>query len=178
MHDLPGSAAGSGFQEDALGGRTPLLTCLQVNAEGGGVRIGCGIGTGIDVRDLKRAMAGFVAGHLARAERGVGGHHVQAGIVCPPSAARLKTATWSPGVFDVDFALIATPEDTVTETGAVMDPPRRLGFTRAIPQRVPLMWDGAPRPRMQGDITYAALRRRNVIRFTRSCKKYAAVAEL
>src|SRR5215468_5953783 len=31
----------------------------------------------------------------------------------PPPAARLKTATWSPGVVDVDFALIATPEDTV-----------------------------------------------------------------
>jgi len=46
----------------------------------------------------------------------------------------------------VDFALIATPEDTVTETGAVMDPPRRLGFIRAIPQRVPLTSEGAPRP--------------------------------
>ena len=27
MHDLPGSAAGSGFQEDALGGRTPHHHC-------------------------------------------------------------------------------------------------------------------------------------------------------
>src|SRR5262249_4699691 len=43
----------------------------------------------------------------------------------PPSAARLKTATWSPGVVDVDLALIATPEDTVTEMGAVMPPPVR-----------------------------------------------------
>jgi hypothetical protein len=46
----------------------------------------------------------------------------------PPSAARLKTAAWSPGVLDVDFALIATPKDTVTETGSVMDhPPVQLG---------------------------------------------------
>src|SRR6516225_5576098 len=66
-------------------------------------------------------------------------------LFVPPSAARLKTATWSPGVFDVDFALIATPEDTVTETGAVIDPPRRLRFIRAIPQRVPLTSEGAPR---------------------------------
>ena len=146
MHDLPGSAAGSGFQEDALGGRTPLLTCLQVNAEGGGVRIGCGIGTGIDVRDLKRAMAGFMAGHLARAERGVGGHHVQAGIVCSTVGGQIENCDMVARGFDVDFALIATPEDTVTETGAVMDPPRRLGFIRAIPQRVPLTSEGAPRP--------------------------------
>ena len=67
MHDLPGSAAGSGFQEDALGG-TPLLTCLQVNAEGGGVRIGCGIGTGIDVRDLKRNFANHAAKWSWRAD--------------------------------------------------------------------------------------------------------------
>jgi len=166
MHDLPGS----GFQEDALGGRTPLLTCLQVIAEGGGVRIGCGIGTGIDVRDLKRAMAGFVAGHLARANAVLADTTFRPALFVPPSAARLKTATWSPGVFDVDFALIATPEDTVTETGPVIDPPRRLGFIRAIPQRVPLTSEGAPRTRMQGDVTYAAQRRRNVIQFTRSCK--------
>ena len=122
MHDLPGSAAGSGFQEDALGGRTPLLTCLQVNAEGGGVRIGCGIGTGIDVRDLKRAMASFVAGHLARAERGVGGHHVQAGIVCSTVGGQIENCDMVAGGF--------------RETGAVIDPPRRLGFIRAIRQRV------------------------------------------
>src|ERR1700758_78264 len=49
-------------------------------------------------------------------------------LFVPPSAARLKTATWSPGVLDVDFALIATPEDTVTATGSVMDhPPLQLG---------------------------------------------------
>src|SRR5208337_886144 len=48
-------------------------------------------------------------------------------LFAPPSAARLKTPTWSPAVVDVDFALIATPEETVTETevvtatGAVMD---------------------------------------------------------
>jgi hypothetical protein len=33
----------------------------------------------------------------------------------PPSAARLKTPTWSPAVLDVDLALTATPKDTVTE---------------------------------------------------------------
>src|SRR5260370_41665717 len=38
-------------------------------------------------------------------------------LFAPPSAARLKTPTWSPGVEDVDVALTATPEDTVTETG-------------------------------------------------------------
>src|SRR5208337_1379570 len=54
-------------------------------------------------------------------------------LFAPPSAARLKTPTWSPAVVDVDFALIATPEETVTETevvtatGAVMDfPPFRF----------------------------------------------------
>ena len=36
------------------------------------------------------------------------------------SAARLRTPTWSPGVMDVDFALTATPEDTVTEMGVVV----------------------------------------------------------
>src|ERR1700756_4858610 len=41
-------------------------------------------------------------------------------LFVPPSTARLKTATWSPGVFDVDLALIATPEDTVTEMGSVI----------------------------------------------------------
>src|SRR5262252_5609198 len=52
-------------------------------------------------------------------------------LFVPPSAARLKTATWSPGVFDVDFALTATPEDTVTETGLVMGhAPVRLGSIR------------------------------------------------
>jgi hypothetical protein len=35
-------------------------------------------------------------------------------LFAPPSAARLKTPTWSPAVVDVDFALIATPEETVT----------------------------------------------------------------
>src|SRR6516162_9829838 len=90
------------------------------------------IGTGIDVRDLKRAMAGFVAGHLARAERGVGGHHVQAGIVCSTVGGQIENC------------------DMVAR-----------GFRCG---------EGAPRPRMQGDVTYAAQRRRNVIRFTRSCK--------
>src|SRR5215472_6417283 len=47
-------------------------------------------------------------------------------LFVPPSAARLKTATWSPGFLDVDFALIATPDDTVTEMGSVIDPPVRL----------------------------------------------------
>src|SRR6516165_4906210 len=42
-------------------------------------------------------------------------------LFVPPSAARLKTATWSPGVFDVDFALIATPEDTIIEMGCVIE---------------------------------------------------------
>src|SRR5579859_7610248 len=32
-------------------------------------------------------------------------------LLAPPSAARLKTATWSPGVVDVDLALTATPAD-------------------------------------------------------------------
>src|SRR5215469_18273870 len=41
-------------------------------------------------------------------------------LFVPPSAARLKTPTWSPGVVDVDFALIATPDDTVTEMGVVV----------------------------------------------------------
>ena len=126
------------------------------------------IGTGIDVRDLKRAMAWPDTSHALNAV--LADTTFRPALFVPPSAARLKTATWSPGVFDVDFALIATPEDTVTETGAVMDPRRRLGFIRAIPQRVPLTSEGAPRPRMQGDATYAAQRRRNVIRFTRSCK--------
>src|SRR5271166_4329829 len=39
-----------------------------------------GLGPGLTC-EILRAMPGFVAGHLARAERGVGGHHVQAGIV-------------------------------------------------------------------------------------------------
>jgi hypothetical protein len=43
----------------------------------------------------------------------------RAALFAPPSAARLKTPTWSPAVVDVDFALIATPEETVTETGVV-----------------------------------------------------------
>src|SRR6516165_12421614 len=50
-------------------------------------------------------------------------------LFAPPSTARLKTPTWSPGVVDVDFALIATPEDTVTEMGLVvvdMDTPPRF----------------------------------------------------
>src|ERR1700730_12023708 len=33
-------------------------------------------------------------------------------LFVPPSAAKLKTPTWSPGVFDVDLALTATPEHT------------------------------------------------------------------
>jgi hypothetical protein len=41
-------------------------------------------------------------------------------LFVPPSAARLKTPTWSPEVVEVDLALIATPEDTVTEMGVVM----------------------------------------------------------
>src|SRR5215469_4171517 len=41
-------------------------------------------------------------------------------LFVPPLAARLKTATWSPGAMDVDFALIATPEDTTIETGLVI----------------------------------------------------------
>jgi hypothetical protein len=45
---------------------------------------------------------------------------LRAALFVPPSAARSKTPTWSPGVFDVDLALIATPEDTITETGLVM----------------------------------------------------------
>src|SRR3974390_2370 len=40
-------------------------------------------------------------------------------LFAPPSAARLKTATWSPLVVDVDFALIATPEENDTEIGIV-----------------------------------------------------------
>src|SRR6266851_6013008 len=47
-------------------------------------------------------------------------------LFVPPSAARLKTLTWSPGIFDVDLALTATPEDRVTETGVVIDPPVRF----------------------------------------------------
>jgi hypothetical protein len=52
---------------------------------------------------------------------------LRAAFFVPPSAARLKTPTWSPAVVDVDLALIATPDETdtetgvVTETGAVMD---------------------------------------------------------
>jgi hypothetical protein len=41
-------------------------------------------------------------------------------LLVPPLAARLKIPTWSPGLLDVDLALIATPEETLTETGAVM----------------------------------------------------------
>src|SRR5579863_6692645 len=41
-------------------------------------------------------------------------------LFAPPSAARLKTPAWSPGVVDVDLAPIATPEDTVTKRGVVM----------------------------------------------------------
>src|SRR6516164_11736455 len=41
-------------------------------------------------------------------------------LFAPPSAAKLKTATWSPGVTDVDFALTATPEDTIMEIGLVV----------------------------------------------------------
>src|SRR6516225_1013882 len=55
-----------------------------------------------------------------------------AALFVPPFAARLKTATWSPGVFDVDLALIATPEDTITETGLVMDPSGSTRFIQAI----------------------------------------------
>src|SRR5260370_28741836 len=47
----------------------------------------------------------------------------------PPSAARLKTPTWSPEVLDVDLALTATPEDTVTAMVGVvvgMDTPVQL----------------------------------------------------
>src|SRR5262252_10756696 len=45
-------------------------------------------------------------------------------LFVPPVAARLNIPTWSPGVLEVDLALIATPEDTFTETGAV------IGFSR------------------------------------------------
>jgi hypothetical protein len=33
----------------------------------------------------------------------------------------LKIATWSPGVTDVDLALIATPDDTLTDIGSFAD---------------------------------------------------------
>src|SRR6266849_1881351 len=45
---------------------------------------------------------------------------LSAALFVPPSVARLKTATWSPEVVDVDLALTATPEVTVMETAAVM----------------------------------------------------------
>src|SRR5215831_16188728 len=62
---------------------------------------------------------------------------LSAALLAPPSAARLRTATWSPGVVDMDFALTATPADTVTETALVG------GFTRSgvrspIPAAAPL----------------------------------------
>jgi len=63
-------------------------------------------------------------------------------LFVPPSAARLKTATWSPGVFDVDLALTATPEDTITETGLVMDPSGSTRFIQAI--RLPTPVGRAP----------------------------------
>src|SRR5579859_3013143 len=43
----------------------------------------------------------------------------RAALLGPPSAARLKTATWSPGVMEVDLALMATPLVTATEIGAL-----------------------------------------------------------
>src|SRR5262245_16925722 len=74
-------------------------------------------------------------------------------LFVPPSAARLKTATWSPGVFDVDLALTATPEETITETGLVMDPSFSIRFIQAIrlptpvgraPLVQPLVFEQAP----------------------------------
>ena len=49
-----------------------------------------------------------------------------------------ETATWSPGVFEADLALTATPEDTVTETGLVMDPSCSTRFIQAIRLRIPV----------------------------------------
>jgi len=83
-----------------------------------GVSVGRGFRAGIDLRNLQRAMAGLVAGHLTRAKGGIGGYRLA--LFVPPVAARLNIPTWSPGVLDVDLALMATPEDTFTETGAVM----------------------------------------------------------
>ena len=102
MHDLPGSAAGSGFQEDALGGRTPLLTCLQVNAEGGGVRIRCGLGPGLtcEILSVPWPVSWPDTSHALNAV--LADTTFRPALFVPPSAARLKTATWSPGVFDVE----------------------------------------------------------------------------
>ena len=52
---------------------SPSLSCLQVDAEGGGG----GVGARVDVRDLERDVAGFMPGRFARAEGSVGRHHVR-----------------------------------------------------------------------------------------------------
>src|SRR5215472_5553018 len=41
----------------------------------------------------------------------------KAALFVPPFFARFSIATWSPGVMDVDLALIATPEVTLTAMG-------------------------------------------------------------
>jgi hypothetical protein len=47
MDDFPGSAAGCGLHEDALGGRTSRLTCLQVDAMAAALASDAGFGPGL-----------------------------------------------------------------------------------------------------------------------------------
>jgi hypothetical protein len=48
-------------------------------------------------------------------------------LLDPPSAARLKTATWSPGAVEIDLALTATPLATSTATGGVLVKTEKTG---------------------------------------------------
>jgi hypothetical protein len=69
------------LEENALGGGAAGVAYLKVDAERGGIGVGSGAGAWIDVRYFQRAVAEFVARHFACAECGVGGNHVQAGVI-------------------------------------------------------------------------------------------------
>ena len=72
------------------------------------------------MRNLKSAVAGFMAGHFARAERGVRRHHVQPGVVRSTVGSQIEDSDMVACGSEVDFALIATPEDTVTKIGLLV----------------------------------------------------------
>ena len=129
----------------------------------GGVCVGRGVGVGIDVRDLERAMAGFVAGHLASAEGGVGRHHVQAGVVrsavgsrlLPGGAEGIRTsdlrgAAWaSPPAAGSCSAASSTPFPRGSLAGGCGSASTRIGSS--LPHRKPIS-----SPRCAGDPSRAA----------------------